>query len=55
MTVDSAATIRGINWWMHGIIALAFTAAIPWYKAKHIVSAVTSGLGILRSLALLPS
>ncbi len=56
MTVDSAATIRGINWWMHGILALAFTAAIPWYKAKHIIASVGSLLvRDTRPLALLPS
>lgn len=42
MTVETAATIRGMNWWMHGILALAFTAAIPWYKAKHVIAAVGS-------------
>lgn len=42
MTYETAAAIRGTNWWMHGVLALAFTAAIPWYKAKHILSAVGS-------------
>lgn len=42
MTYETAAAIRGANWWMHGLMALAFTAAIPWYKAKHIISAVGS-------------
>ena len=56
MTVDTAAKIRGMNWWMHGIMALAFTAAIPWYKAKHIVSAVGSlFMRDQRPLALLPA
>ncbi|MEE9210987.1 MAG: (Fe-S)-binding protein, partial [Kiloniellales bacterium] len=45
MTLETAAAIRGANWWLHGILALAFTAAIPWYKAKHI-------LAVLGSLAL---
>jgi len=40
-----AATLRAANWWIHGILALIFTAAIPWYKAKHI-------LAVLGSLAL---
>ena len=42
MTLDQAAAIRHANWWMHGMLALAFTAAIPWYKAKHIIAAVGS-------------
>jgi Fe-S oxidoreductase/electron transfer flavoprotein alpha/beta subunit len=42
MTMEQAAAIRGANWWMHGILALAFTAAIPWYKAKHIIAAAGS-------------
>lgn len=42
MSLETAASIRGMNWWMHGILALAFTAAIPWYKAKHIIAAVGS-------------
>ena len=56
MSVDTAASIRGMNWWMHGVLALAFTAAIPWYKAKHIISAVGSLLfRDKKPLALLPS
>jgi Fe-S oxidoreductase/electron transfer flavoprotein alpha/beta subunit len=55
MTVETAASIRGMNWWMHGILALAFTAAIPWYKAKHVIAAVGSLFMRDRSpLALLP-
>jgi Fe-S oxidoreductase/electron transfer flavoprotein alpha/beta subunit len=42
MSLETAASIRGANWWMHGVLALAFTAAIPWYKAKHIIAAVGS-------------
>lgn len=42
MTEQTAAAIRGANWWIHGILALTFTAAIPWYKAKHVISAVGS-------------
>lgn len=56
VTVETAAHIRGINWWMHGILALAFTAAIPWYKAKHVISAVGSlFMRDRRPLALLPA
>ena len=42
MTPETAASIRGANWWLHGVLALAFTAAIPWYKAKHILAVVGS-------------
>lgn len=45
-----------LGWWSHGFLALAFIAAIPWYKAKHIVSVL--GSLILRDakpLARLPS
>jgi len=39
---DNAAVLRAINWWFHGIIALAFIGVIPWFKAKHIVTAIGS-------------
>ena len=56
MTVQTAAAIRGMNWWMHGILALCFTAAIPWYKAKHIIAAIGSLLfRDQKPLALLPA
>lgn len=42
MGEETAAAIRGANWWMHGVLALAFTAAIPWYKAKHIIAVMGS-------------
>ena len=42
MTEATAASIRSANWWMHGVLALAFTAAIPWYKAKHIIAVLGS-------------
>lgn len=42
MSEETAAAIRGANWWMHGVLALAFTAAIPWYKAKHIIAVMGS-------------
>ncbi|MGE0054843.1 MAG: heterodisulfide reductase-related iron-sulfur binding cluster [Hyphomicrobium sp.] len=55
MSVETAAHIRAVNWWTHGILALAFTAAIPWYKAKHVISAVGSLLmRDAKPLALLP-
>jgi Fe-S oxidoreductase/electron transfer flavoprotein alpha/beta subunit len=55
MEEQTAAAIRHANWWMHGLLALTFTAAIPWYKAKHIIAAV--GSLVMRNnkpLALLP-
>ncbi len=42
MTLETAAAIRGANWWLHGLLALAFTGAIPWYKAKHMLAVVGS-------------
>ena len=42
MSSETAASIRGANWWIHGFLALAFTAAIPWYKAKHIIAVLGS-------------
>ena len=42
MTATGAAALRASNWWMHGILALAFTAAIPWYKAKHVLAVLGS-------------
>ena len=42
MDHETAAAIRAANWWVHGIMALAFTAAIPFYKAKHIGTALGS-------------
>ncbi|MFQ5775898.1 MAG: heterodisulfide reductase-related iron-sulfur binding cluster [Kiloniellaceae bacterium] len=42
MTPETTAAIRGANWWLHGLLALAFTGAIPWYKAKHILAVVGS-------------
>ncbi|MDR1646694.1 MAG: 4Fe-4S dicluster domain-containing protein [Zoogloeaceae bacterium] len=34
--------IRAFNWWLHGLAALAFIVALPWYKAKHIFAAMGS-------------
>ena len=42
MSAKTARIIRHDDWWFHGLLALAFTAAIPWYKAKHIISVVAS-------------
>jgi len=37
-----AAGVRRANWWIHGVMALVFIAAIPWNKAKHIIAVVGS-------------
>lgn len=42
MEPDTAQSIRAANWWIHGFLGLAFTAAVPWYKAKHIVAVLGS-------------
>ena len=42
MDQDSAAAIRRANWWIHGIMALAFIAALPWNKAKHMIAVMGS-------------
>lgn len=42
MTDATAASVRAANWWAHGFLALAFTAAIPWYKAKHVIAVLGS-------------
>lgn len=39
---DGIASIRAVNWWVHGIAALAFIVALPWYKAKHMIAAMGS-------------
>jgi Fe-S oxidoreductase/electron transfer flavoprotein alpha/beta subunit/nitrate reductase gamma subunit len=39
---ESIACVRVVNWWVHGLSALAFVAAIPWYKAKHMLAAFGS-------------
>ena len=58
VTPEAAITIRANNWWFHGMLALAFTAAIPWYKAKHILTVVGSlalrDPGALRRLPKVP-
>jgi Fe-S oxidoreductase/electron transfer flavoprotein alpha/beta subunit len=37
-----AAALRRVNWWAHGVLALAFVAALPWHKAKHMIAALGS-------------
>jgi Fe-S oxidoreductase/electron transfer flavoprotein alpha/beta subunit len=55
MSVAAADHLRVGNWWFHGVLALVFTAAIPWYKAKHML-AVTGSLALrdTRPLSRLP-
>jgi len=42
LDMTMATTLRGWGWWSHGILALAFIATVPWYKAKHIVAVLGS-------------
>ena len=51
MDEAAAAAVRRANWWIHGVAALAFIAAIPWTKAKHII-AVLGSLSTRDALAL---
>ena len=51
MDEAGAAAVRQANWWIHGIAALAFIAAIPWTKAKHLI-AVLGSLSTRDALAL---
>lgn len=39
---SNGEAFRTFNWWFHGIIALTFIALIPWYKAKHMITAIGS-------------
>jgi Fe-S oxidoreductase/electron transfer flavoprotein alpha/beta subunit len=31
---------RIVNWWLHGLAALGFIVALPWCKAKHMLTAI---------------
>ncbi|MBT7291997.1 MAG: 4Fe-4S dicluster domain-containing protein [Rhodospirillaceae bacterium] len=42
MDPDSAAAVRRANWWVHGVLALTFIAALPWNKAKHMIAVMGS-------------
>ncbi|MDR2679081.1 MAG: 4Fe-4S dicluster domain-containing protein [Zoogloeaceae bacterium] len=42
MNANDLHQIRALNWWVHGLAALAFIVALPWYKAKHIFAAMGS-------------
>ncbi|MDR3159316.1 MAG: 4Fe-4S dicluster domain-containing protein [Zoogloeaceae bacterium] len=37
---ETLRAVRAVNWWFHGLAALAFIVALPWYKAKHIFAAM---------------
>ncbi|MDR2366078.1 MAG: 4Fe-4S dicluster domain-containing protein [Zoogloeaceae bacterium] len=39
---DTLHQARVMNWWFHGLAALTFLVALPWYKAKHILAALGS-------------
>lgn len=41
-TPENASRIRSFNWWFHGALALGFIIFLPWYKAKHILTAIGS-------------
>lgn len=43
---EAAGVLRTATWWFHGVLALAFVAAIPFTKVKHIFTA--SGSLLLR-------
>ena len=38
----AAGALREALWWVHGILALAFIAVVPWSKIKHIFTAMGS-------------
>ena len=38
----AAGALREVLWWVHGILALAFIAVVPWSKVKHIFTAMGS-------------
>ena len=44
VTEANVTSVRVINWWVHGLGALIFIVALPWYKAKHVIAAVGSML-----------
>ncbi|MFC3088001.1 heterodisulfide reductase-related iron-sulfur binding cluster [Tabrizicola soli] len=55
LDAEGAATVRGVNWWIHGILALSFVAGVAWTKGKHMVAAFGSlAVRDSRSVARLP-
>ncbi len=39
LSSEGAGVLRTATWWFHGVLALAFVAAIPFTKVKHIFTA----------------
>jgi Fe-S oxidoreductase len=39
---DVAANAHHVVWWVHGVVALAFVASIPFTKAVHIIAAAAN-------------
>ena len=55
MDESGAAAVRRANWWIHGVASLAFIAAIPWTKAKHVIAVLGSlSTRDVRALSRLP-
>lgn len=42
LDTGSVSSLRAANWWLHGLGALTFIVALPWYKAKHMIAAMGS-------------
>ena len=42
VTGDVAANAHRVVWWVHGVVALAFVASIPFTKAVHIIASAAN-------------
>lgn len=42
LSAAGIASLRAGNWWGHGLAALAFIVALPWWKARHILAVLGS-------------
>jgi Fe-S oxidoreductase/nitrate reductase gamma subunit len=42
LAAGTLATIRHVLWWSHGLVAIAFVAAIPYTKAAHMFTSYVS-------------
>jgi Fe-S oxidoreductase/nitrate reductase gamma subunit len=42
LTGDAAADAHFVQWWVHGVVALAFVASIPFTKAVHMLASPAS-------------
>lgn len=42
LSPEGASSFRYVLWWLHGLLAFAFIALIPFTKAKHIFTAMGS-------------